>query len=86
RSRGMEVVEAVKLAAQRRLRPVLMTSLTTIFAMVPLVFGRGEGSEMWQPFGITAIGGLLVSMVVTLVIVPLVYTIVHRGHPVRVGS
>ena len=86
RSRGMEVVEAVKLAAQRRLRPVLMTSLTTIFSMVPLVFGRGEGSEMWQPFGITAIGGLLVSMVVTLVIVPLVYTIVHRGHPVRVGS
>lgn len=80
RSRGMELSRAVKLAAQRRLRPVLMTSLTTMFAMVPLVCGRGEGSEMWRPFGVTAIGGLAVSMVVTLLIVPLVYSLVH-GRP-----
>jgi len=55
-----------------------MTTFTTIFGMLPLAVFRGQGAEMWQPFGITAIGGLLVSSVVTLVLVPIVYTIVHR--------
>ncbi|MBW1902777.1 MAG: efflux RND transporter permease subunit, partial [Deltaproteobacteria bacterium] len=61
-----------------RLRPVLMTSLTTIFGMVPLALSRGEGSEIWSALGITVIGGLSVSGIVTLVLVPLVYFLVHR--------
>lgn len=85
RRRGMDLPEAVSLAASRRLRPVLMTTLTTIFALVPLVLGRGEGSEMWQPFGITAIGGLLVATVVTLIIVPVAYSLLY-GRTERAGA
>jgi len=78
RHRGLGLNEAIVTAGTRRLRPVLMTALTTIFAMVPLVFNTGEGAEMWQPFGITVIGGLLVSTVVTLVLVPVMYSIISR--------
>lgn len=78
RARGLSLTEAVKQAGKHRLRPVLMTTFTTIFGMLPLAVFRGQGAEMWQPFGITAIGGLLVSSLVTLVLVPIVYTIVHR--------
>ena len=77
RARGLSLTEAVKQAGKHRLRPVLMTTFTTIFGMLPLAVSRGWGAEMWQPFGITAIGGLLVSTLVTLVLVPIVYTIVH---------
>jgi len=78
RHRGLGLNEAVVTAGTRRLRPVLMTALTTIFAMVPLVLNTGEGSELWQPFGITVIGGLSVSTVVTLVIVPVMYSFISR--------
>ncbi len=77
RERGMEPVEAVVAAGKTRLRPVLMTSLTTIFGMVPLVLSKGEGAEIWNALGITVIGGLLVSGLVTLILVPLVYSVVH---------
>ena len=50
-----------------RLRPVLMTTLTTILGMVPMAIGGGEGSEMWQPLGVSVIGGLTVSTVLTLI-------------------
>ena len=78
RQRGLGLTEAIVTAGTRRLRPVLMTALTTIFAMVPLVLNTGEGSELWQPFGITVIGGLLVATVVTLVLVPVMYSIISR--------
>jgi len=78
RARGLSLLEAVKQAGRHRLRPVLMTSFSTIFGMLPLALSRGQGSEMWQPFGITAIGGLLVSTFVTLILVPIVYTIAFR--------
>ena len=78
RARGLSLLEAVKQAGRHRLRPVLMTSFSTIFGMLPLALSRGQGSEMWQPFGITAIGGLLVSTFVTLILVPVVYTITFR--------
>ena len=55
-----------------------MTSLTTIFGMLPLALSRGEGSEIWNALGITVIGGLLVSGLVTLILVPLLYSLVHR--------
>jgi len=77
RERGMKLYEAVITGGKTRLRPVLMTSLTTIFGMVPLALSRGEGSEVWNALGITVIGGLSVSGLVTLVLVPLVYSMVH---------
>ncbi|QCQ22076.1 efflux RND transporter permease subunit [Desulfoglaeba alkanexedens] len=78
RARGMSLTEAVVTGGKTRLRPVLMTSLTTIFGMVPLALSRGEGSEVWNALGITVIGGLLVSGLVTLILVPLVYSLVHQ--------
>ncbi|MBW2602865.1 MAG: efflux RND transporter permease subunit [Deltaproteobacteria bacterium] len=79
RAQGMTLNEAVVKGGRTRLRPVLMTSLTTIFGMVPLALSRGEGSEIWNALGITVIGGLLVSGLVTLILVPLVYSLVHRS-------
>lgn len=73
RDRGYEMVEAIALSGRSRLRPVLMTALTTILGMLPLALSRGEGSEVWSPMGITVIGGLVFSTFLTLVIVPVVY-------------
>ena len=78
RRRGMELNEAIVTGGKRRLRPVLMTSLTTIFGMVPLALSKGMGSEVWNGLGITVIGGLLVSGLVTLVLVPLAYSLIHK--------
>ncbi|MBN1445820.1 MAG: efflux RND transporter permease subunit [Candidatus Omnitrophica bacterium] len=78
RSRGMKVYDAVVNAGSRRLRPVLITLLTTSFGMLPLALGMGTGGEMWQAFGITAMGGLLLSGLVTLFFVPIVYSVIHR--------
>ena len=71
--RGMKVMEAVVTAGKSRLRPVLMTSLTTIFGMVPMAIGTGNGSEMWQPMGIAIVGGLTFSTFLTLLVVPTIY-------------
>ncbi|MDL1980818.1 MAG: efflux RND transporter permease subunit [Deltaproteobacteria bacterium] len=77
KERGMNLHEAIVNGGRTRLRPILMTSLTTIFAMVPMAISRGEGSEIWNALGITVISGLLVSGLVTLILVPLVYSVVH---------
>ena len=79
RERRMSLNEAVVKGGRTRLRPALMTSPATIFGMVPLALSRGEGSEIWNALGITANGGLLVSGLVTLILVPLMYSLVHRG-------
>ena len=73
RERGLSAVQASVRAGKSRLRPVLMTTLTTILGMVPMAIGTGQGSEMWQPLGIAIIGGLTVATVMTLVVVPTVY-------------
>ena len=78
RERGYELNEAIALSGQSRLRPVLMTAFTTILGMVPMAFSQSEGSEMWQPLGIVVIGGLLISTLVTLIIVPILYAITSR--------
>ena len=80
RERGMKLHEAVITGGTTRLRPVLMTTLTTIFGMVPLALSRGEGSEIWNALGITVIGGLLVSGLVTLILVPILYFLVHGNN------
>ena len=71
--RGMKVMEATVAAARSRLRPVLMTSLTTIFGMIPMAIGTGNGSELWQPMGIAIVGGLTFSTFLTLLVVPTIY-------------
>ena len=73
RERGMSVIHSVVVSGRSRLRPVLMTTLTTILGMVPMAIGGGEGSEMWQPLGVSVIGGLTVSTVLTLILVPVLY-------------
>ena len=75
RERGMSVVEASVTAARSRLRPILMTTLTTVLGMLPLAVGRGEGSEMWRPLGVTVCWGLTISTLITLVLIPSVYCV-----------
>lgn len=79
RDRGHELNEAIIMSGRSRLRPVLMTALTTILGMVPLALSTGEGSEMWKPMGITVIGGLIFSTIVTMVIVPVMYGIMGKS-------
>lgn len=79
RDRGYELNEAIALSGQSRLRPVLMTALTTILGMIPMAMSTSEGSEMWVPMGVVVIGGLLVSTIVTLIIVPVLYSIFSRS-------
>ncbi len=75
RERGMSIRRAVIDGGESRLRPVIMTSLTTILGMVPMALGSGEGSEMWRPMGLAVIGGLTFSTILTLLFVPSLYTI-----------
>jgi HAE1 family hydrophobic/amphiphilic exporter-1 len=73
RDRGYALNEAIILSGKSRLRPVLMTAVTTILAMIPLALSTGEGSEMWSPMGVTVIGGLIFSTIVTMILVPVIY-------------
>ncbi len=75
RERGMAVINSVVSGGKSRLRPVVMTSLTTILGMLPMAIGGGEGSEMWKPMGITVIGGLTVSTILTLILIPVLYCV-----------
>ncbi len=73
RERGYSIAEASVIAAKSRLRPILMTTLTTVLGMIPMAVGQGEGSEMWRSLGIVVAWGLSVSTLVTLVIIPTLY-------------
>ncbi len=75
RERGNELYEAIAISGRSRLRPVVMTSATTILGMLPLAMSSGAGSELWSPMGIAVIGGLVFSTIVTLILVPVVYAI-----------
>ena len=74
---GLTVREAVEKAGMVRVRPVLMTALTTILAMIPLCFASGEGSEMTSPMAVAVVGGLLFATAFTLVFVPVIYTLIN---------
>jgi len=78
RSRGLSVTEAVLEGARARLRPVLMTTTTTILGLTPLALSRGMGSEEWVVLAIPVIGGLAVSTLVTLVLMPTLYSVFER--------
>jgi len=75
RERGMGITSAVILGGKSRLRPVLMTTATTVLGMVPMALGIGEGSELWQPMGVVIVGGLTVSTLITLILIPSIYCV-----------
>lgn len=78
RERGVELYEAVVMASRSRLRPILMTAMTTILGMLPMALSVSEGSEIWAPMGITVIGGLLFSTIITMIITPVVYVLMSK--------
>jgi HAE1 family hydrophobic/amphiphilic exporter-1 len=77
-AQGMEKTLAIMEAGRARLRPILMTTLTTVLGLLPMAIGFGEGSEVRTPMAITVIGGLLVSTLLTLVVIPVVYSLLDR--------
>ncbi|MGD9782370.1 MAG: efflux RND transporter permease subunit [Kiritimatiellia bacterium] len=77
RERGQGLSEAIVNAGRSRLRPVLITTLTTSLGMVPMILSRGEGAATWKPMAATIVGGLLFSMLITLVLVPTLYSLAH---------
>jgi HAE1 family hydrophobic/amphiphilic exporter-1 len=78
RARGVPLYDAILTSGRRRLRPILMTTLTTILGLIPLALARGEGSEFWNPMAIAVIGGLSLSTLVTLVFVPVSYYLIEE--------
>jgi HAE1 family hydrophobic/amphiphilic exporter-1 len=78
RERDIPLYEAIALSGQSRLRPVMMTAFTTILGMIPMATSTAEGSEIWTTMGIVVIGGLLVSTLVTLIVVPVLYGAFNR--------
>ena len=78
RAEGMAKREAIKRAGQVRLRPILMTTMTTVLGLLPMAIGLGEGAELRTPMAVTVIGGLLMGTVLTLVVIPTVYDVVVR--------
>ena len=76
---GLPKFEAVVEAGRLRLRPILMTTSTTVLALLPMAMGVGQGSEIRAPMAITVIGGLLLSTLLTLVVIPMMYTVLERG-------
>ena len=75
RDKGMELIDAVRQAGSDRLRPILMTTMTTVLGLLPLSIGLGEGGEAQAPLARVVIGGLLSSTLITLVLIPVVYSI-----------
>ncbi|MBN2104656.1 efflux RND transporter permease subunit [bacterium] len=78
RERGHSLYEAIELGGEARMRPVMMTALTTILAMTPLALGWGEGGENWAPMARSVIGGLFVGTLLTLIVVPVIYAVFER--------
>ncbi|MDD2412901.1 MAG: efflux RND transporter permease subunit [Bacteroidales bacterium] len=75
RDRGENLYDAIAISGKSRLRPVLMTALTTILGLLPMAISTGEGSEIWSPMGISVIGGLVFSTIVTMIIIPVAYAL-----------
>ena len=84
RARGLEKIEAIVVAGRTRLRPILITSISTILGLVPMAWGIGEGAEIRRPMAITVIGGMLVATFLTLVVIPVLYSLLDRKNPAPV--
>jgi HAE1 family hydrophobic/amphiphilic exporter-1 len=83
-AKGMSRAEAVALAGRLRIRPILMTTLTTVLAMVPMALELGSGSESWSPLARVVIGGMVFATFITLLVVPIIYRRVGGGHTGRI--
>jgi HAE1 family hydrophobic/amphiphilic exporter-1 len=79
RRRGASKIEALEKAGRVRLRPILMTTATTVLGLLPMAIGLGEGSELRSPMALTVIGGLITSTALTLLIIPAVYSVLDRS-------
>jgi HAE1 family hydrophobic/amphiphilic exporter-1 len=86
RERGMDRIAAIKEGAKLRFRPIMMTTLTTVLGLLPMALGIGQGSEMRTPMAITVIGGLLTSTLLTLLVVPVMYSLLDRRSDVSATS
>jgi HAE1 family hydrophobic/amphiphilic exporter-1 len=86
RADGMERISAIREAARLRLRPIMMTTLTTVLGLLPMALGLGESSEMRTPMAVTVIGGLLTSTLLTLVVVPVMYSLLDRRKDVHAAD
>ncbi len=84
RNENLPMQEAIRIAGSRRLRPILMTTLTTVLGLLPLSFGLGEGGEAQAPLARVVIGGLLSSTLITLILIPVVYSIFEERHKIRI--
>ena len=82
RERGQGLTLAVVTAGRSRLRPILMTTLTTVVGMIPMAVGTGEGSEMWRALGMSVAWGLSFSTLITLIIIPTLYSL-FAGYGIR---
>ena len=78
RNEGLNLMEAIRVSGSRRLRPILMTTFTTVLGLLPLSFGLGEGGEAQAPLARVVIGGLLSSTLITLVLIPVVYSLFEQ--------
>ena len=78
RERGLGLVNAIVTSGRSRLRPILMTTLTTVIGMIPMAVGKGEGSEMWRALGMSVAWGLSFSTLITLIIIPTLYSVFAR--------
>jgi HAE1 family hydrophobic/amphiphilic exporter-1 len=86
RERGLERLDAIKLAGRTRLRPILITSVSTIIGLIPMAIGIGEGAEIRRPMAITVIAGTLVATFLTLVVIPVLYSVMDRKEFARAKS
>ena len=86
RMKGETPLSAMHRAAPIRVRPILMTQLTTVLGLVPLALNLGEGGDMLKPMAVAVIGGLLYSLLLTLFFLPALYTVVRRGHVAKSGD
>ena len=83
RKEGMPLLDAIHTAGHRRLRAIIMTTLTTVFAMVPLLFTSDMGSEIQRPLSVAMIGTMMVGLVVSLFVIPLIYWFIYRKHETK---
>jgi multidrug efflux pump subunit AcrB len=81
REEGMPLDEALAVAGRIRVRPILMTTLATLFGLLPLALGLGSGAELQKPLALAVIGGLLLSTFITLFVMPVMYSLIEHHEP-----
>jgi multidrug efflux pump subunit AcrB len=86
RKEGYPLMQAIREGGHRRLRAILMTSLTSILAMIPLLFTSDLGSELQKPFSYALIGGMIIGTIVSLYLVPLMYYFIYRNEKLRMKN